>query len=276
MTHSPLKATLLAGLAASLLGLATLCRAAEVSVFAAASLSDVFRELSPQFTAASGHTLRFNFGASGLLARQIKEGAPADAIFSADELRVDQLEKAGLLRAGTRHTFLANTLVVIVNASSKTPGAPQVSLPPQMPSPGSSAALLAALADLEKPGVRHLAIGDPASVPAGTYAKEYLVKLGLWDSLGKKVVPLESVRSVLAAVEAGNAEAGFVYRTDALISKKVRVAVEIPQDQGPRIHYPGAVLKNAPQPEAAETFLAWLQGPVAQAAFAKYGFIVVR
>jgi molybdate transport system substrate-binding protein len=136
--------------------------------------------------------------------------------------------------------------------------------------------LRAVLAELGKPGIRHLAIGDPASVPAGTYAKEYLVKLGLWDTLGKKLVPLESVRSVLAAVEAGNAEAGFVYRTDALVSRKVRVAVEIPQDQGPRIHYPGAVLNNAPQPEAAEAFLTWLQGPVAQAAFTKYGFIVVK
>ncbi len=271
---------LASALAALLLSLATLGHAAEINVFAAASLSDVLRELSPQFTAASGHTLRFNFGGSGLLARQLKEGAPADAFLSADELRVDQLEKAGLLRPGTRHTFLANTLVVIVEVSRKAPVARQASerseSSPSLKPPAAVQAPLSSLADLGKPGVRRVAIGDPASVPAGTYAKEFLMKQGLWKALSPKVVPLDSVRSVLAAVEAGNAEAGFVYRTDALISKKVRVAVEIPQGQGPKINYPGAVLKNAPQPEAAEAFLTWLKGPVAQAAFTQHGFIVVK
>ena len=231
-------------------------RAAEINVFAAASLSDVFTELAPQFTAATGHTLRFNFGASGALARQIKEGAPADAIFSADELRVDQLEKAGLLRPGTRRTLLANSLVVVVGIEGAAP--------------------VSTLPDLAKPGVRRIAIGEPATVPVGTYTKEHLQKTKLWPQVIDKCVPLDNVRAVLAAVESGNADAGFVYKTDALISKKVRIAMEIPREAGPSITYPGAVLKDARQPAAASAFLDWLAGPAAQAAFAKYGFAPVR
>ena len=231
---------------------AATARAAEITVFAAASLSDVFTELAPQFTAATGHTLRFNFGASGALARQIKEGAPADAIFSADELRVDQLEKAGLLLAGTRRTLLANSLVVVVGIEGAAP--------------------VSTLDDLAKPRVRRIAIGEPATVPVGTYTKEHLQKTNLWSRVIDKCVPLDNVRAVLAAVESGNADAGFVYKTDALISKKVRIAIEIPREAGPSITYPGAVLKDARQPAAASAFLDWLAEPAAQATFAKYGF----
>ena len=231
---------------------AATARAAEINVFAAASLSDVFTELAPQFTAATSHTLRFNFGASGALARQIKEGAPADAIFSADELRVDQLEKAGLLLAGTRRTLLANSLVVVVGIEGAAP--------------------VSTLDDLAKPRVRRIAIGEPATVPVGTYTKEHLQKTKLWSQVIDKCVPLDNVRAVLAAVESGNADAGFVYKTDALISKKVRIAIEIPREAGPSITYPGAVLKDARQPAAATAFLDWLAGPAAQATFAKYGF----
>jgi molybdate transport system substrate-binding protein len=132
--------------------LAVAASAAELTVFAAASLSDALKEIAPAYTKATGDTLRFNFGASGTLARQIKEGAPADLIVSADELRVDQLEKAGLLLPETRRTILANQLVVIVAAEN---GAP-----------------VATVADLTKPGVRRIAIGEPATVPVGTYTKE--------------------------------------------------------------------------------------------------------
>jgi molybdate transport system substrate-binding protein len=227
--------------------------AAELNVFAAASLSDSLKELAPRFQAATGHTLRFNFGASGALARQIKEGAPADVILSADELRVDQLEKAGLLLPGTRQTILANTLVVVVAAEE---GAP-----------------VKALTDLAKADVRRLAIGEPATVPVGTYTKEHLQQLGLWEALLVKMVPLDNVRAVLAAVESGNADAGFVYRTDALISKKVRIVVEVPRAAGPKITYPVAVLKDTKQPDAARTFACYLAGVDAQKVFAKFGFL---
>jgi len=227
--------------------------AAEITVYAAASLSDAFKEIAPLYTKATGDTLRFNFGASGALARQIKEGAPADVIFSADELRVDQLEKAGLLLPGTRRTILANTLVVVVAAEG-----------------GAS---VKTLADLAKAEVRRIAIGEPATVPVGTYTKEYLQKTGDWKKLIDKMVPLDTVRSALAAVESGNAEAGFVYKTDALISKKVKIAIEVPLAEGPKITYPVAVLKDAKQPEAAKALVEFLAGADVQKVFGKYGFL---
>ncbi len=240
-------------LVATTLLLASVVFAAEVTVFAAASLSDSLKEVAPLYTKATGDTLRFNFGASGALARQIQAGAPADVILSADELRVDQLEKAGLIAAGTRRTILANLLVVVVAADA---GAP-----------------VAALEDLGRPGVKRIAIGEPATVPVGTYTKEHLQKLVLWAQVSDKCVPLDNVRAVLAAVEAGNADAGFVYKTDALISKKVRIAVTVPLGEGPKITYPAAALRDAKQPEAAAKFVAFLASPETQAVFAKYGFL---
>jgi molybdate transport system substrate-binding protein len=227
--------------------------AAEVTVFAAASLSDAFKEIAPLYTKATGHTLRFNFGASGALARQIKEGAPADVIFSADELRVDQLEKAGLLLPGSRRTLLANTLVIVVAVD----GGAQVKT----------------LGDLARAEVKRIAIGEPATVPVGTYTKEYLQKTGDWKKLIDKLVPLDTVRAALAAVESGNAEAGFVYKTDALISKKVKIAIEVPLAEGPKITYPVAVLKDAKQAAAATALAEFLAGADAQKVFAKFGFL---
>ena len=240
----------IAGLAAFLAASAS---ATGLTVFAAASLSDSLKEIAPVYAKATGDTVRFNFGASGTLARQIKEGAPADVFVSADELRVDQLEKAGLLLPGTRHTILANQLVVIVAAEN---GAP-----------------ITTLAGLTKPDVRRIAIGEPATVPVGTYTKELLEKLGLWTPVNGKSVPLDNVRAVLAAVEAGNADAGFVYRTDALISKKVRVAVLVPLAERPKITCPVAVLRDTKAPEAAKEFAAFLAGPEPQKVFARFGFL---
>ena len=230
-----------------------LATGAEVTVYAAASLTDAFKEIAPLYAKASGDTLRFNFGASGALVRQIKEGAPADVIFSADELRVDQLDKAGLLLPGTRRTLLANTLVVVVAADAGVP--------------------VRTLDDLAKADVRRIAIGEPATVPVGTYTKEYLQKTGDWHKLVDKMIPLDTVRSALSAVESGNADAGFVYKTDALISKKVKIVIEVPLTEGPKITYPAAVLKDAKQPEAAKALVDFLAGADAQKVFAKFGFL---
>lgn len=239
-------------LSLTLLLAASFASAAEITVFAAASLSDAFKEIAPLYAKASGDKLRFNFGASGALTRQIREGAPADVIFSADELRVDQLENGGLLLAGTRRTLLANSLVLVVSTDNVS---------------------VVTFADLAKPAVHRVVFGDPATVPVGTYSKEYLGKLGLWEPLQPKTVFVDNVRAVLAAVEAGNADAGIVYKTDALISKKVKVAVEVPPSEGPSITYPVAVIKESKSPEAATKLVTWLAGPEAQAVFAKYGFL---
>jgi molybdate transport system substrate-binding protein len=113
-------------------------------------------------------------------------------------------------------------------------------------------------------------------VPAGIYAREYLQKLGLWDALKEKVVPTETVRSALAAVESGNVEAGFVYKTDSLISKKVKIAVEISAAEGPKISYPIAVVKSSKEPERAKKLAEYLAGPAARQVFEKFGFIIAK
>ncbi len=232
---------------------ATKTNAAEITVFAAASLTNALRELAATYETSSGDTVRFNFGSSGALARQIKEGAPADAFLSADQLRADQLEQAGLLLDGTRRTLLANTLVLVVNKDDPT--------------------AVKGFDDLTGKAVRRLAIGEPKTVPAGTYAKQWLQDKKLWSGVIDKCVPLDNVRSVLAAVETGNADAGLVYKTDALISKKVIVVAEVPLSDGLDITYPVAVVKDARQPTAAKTFLDYLGTAGAMEVFTRYGFL---
>lgn len=227
--------------------------AAELTVFAAASVSDALNEIAPLYAKARGHIVRFNYGASGTLARQITEGAPVDVFLSADDQRMNQLADAGLLLTDTRRVLLANQLVVVISSDF--------------------AGSIVNLSDLAQSGIRRLAVGEPATVPAGSYAKQHLEAVGLWRQLLDKVVPLQNVRTVLAAVEAGNADAGIVYKTDALISKKVRIAVEVPLAEGPKIIYPVSVLKDSHNPGPARELVAFLAGVEAQAVFARFGFL---
>jgi molybdate transport system substrate-binding protein len=227
--------------------------AGDVSVFAAASLSDALQELAAHYQKATGDTVSLNLAASSTLARQIKAGAPADLFFSADEAKMDDLAKAGLIDSSTRQSLLGNSLVIVV--------------------PADSSLALKSAHDLAGPGVKRLALAEPQTVPAGIYAREYLQKAGLWDSVSGKVVAMENVRGALAAVESGNAEAGIVYKTDALISKKVKVAWEIPVAEGPRISYPVALVKGGKNSAGAARFVAWLTSAEGKAVFAKYGFL---
>jgi molybdate transport system substrate-binding protein len=234
----------------------TLLRAAEINVYAAASLSDAMRQIGADYEKSSGDKIVFNFGASSFLARQISEGAPADIFFSADEAKMDDLQKKGLILSETRKSRLSNQLV-IVTASD---GGVAVQSP----------------ADLAGPAVKRVALADPKAVPAGIYAKEYLQKLKLWESVEPKVVPTENVRAALAAVESGNVEAGIVYKTDAAISKKVRIAYEVPVGEGPKISYPMAIIKDSHQPQAAAQFLKYLDSDAAGKVFETNGFIVLK
>jgi molybdate transport system substrate-binding protein len=227
-------------------------RAADVHVLAAVSLTDALKEMAPAYEKATGDKLVFNLGGSNMLARLIREGAPADVFLSADEAQMDGLEKAGLLLPGSRRALLSNTLVVVV--------------------PSDGGATIASAQDLLR--LRSLALAEPKSVPAGVYAKQVLEKLGLWEALAPRVIPTENVRACLAAVEAGNADAGFVYGTDALVSKKVRVAWTVPAADAPDISYPVAVLKDAPHAEAAKRFAAYLASVPARTVFVRYGFLV--
>ena len=235
--------------------LAAQLRAAQVTVFAAASLTESLRQIAADYQKVSGDTIVFNFGASGTLSRQIEAGAPADVFFAADEAKADALEKKGLLVRGTRTSWLGNSLVIVTTPDNLTLHAPT---------------------DLTNATVQHLALGDVKIVPAGTYAKAYLEKLAIWSAVEPKVVPCENVRAVLAAVESGNVDAGVVYKTDAAISQKVKVAYEVPIADSPKITYPLALVKDAPQPEAAKKFIAYLATAGATKVFQQFGFIVLE
>lgn len=228
--------------------------AAQVSVFAAASLTDALKQIAADYEETAGDQIIFNFAASGTLSRQIAAGAPADIFFAADEAKADALEKQGLLVSGTRKSLLGNTLVLVTATDAATIHDP---------------------AGLTNAAVQHIALGDVKTVPCGTYAKACLEKLSLWPAVENKVVPCASVRAVLAAVESGNVDAGFVYKTDAAISQKVKVVYEVPAADAPKISYPLALLKDSPQPEAAGRFIAYLNSDAAAAVFKKFGFIVL-
>ncbi len=226
----------------------------EVLVSAAASLTDVLKEIASSYRAKAKHTVKFNFGPSNGLARQIEEGAPADLFFSADLPQMDALDKNGRLEPGTRKNLLSNQLVMIVPADSKL----AVSSPK----------------DLLKADVKKIALAEPSSVPVGVYSSKYLADEGLWDQVKSKIVPVQDVRATLASVESGNVEAGFVYKTDAAISKKVKIVYEVPIEKGPKITYPVAIVKESKRKEAAREFLNYIQSPLAKEYFKKYGFVV--
>jgi len=227
----------------------------EILVSAAASLTDVLKEISNGYQAKSKHTVKFNFGPSNGLARQIEEGAPADIFLSADLPQMDSLDKKGLLEPGTRKNLLSNQLVIIVLADSKL----AISSPK----------------DLLKADIKKIAVAEPSSVPVGVYTSKYLADEGLWDRVKPKVVPVQDVRATLAAVESGNVEAGFVYETDAAVSKKVKIIYEVPIDKGPKITYPVAIVKESKRKDAARDFLNHASSPAAKETFKKYGFVVL-
>lgn len=251
-----MKRILSAALLSAALFIALAIRGAEIMVFAAASLTDSLQQIGADYHRETGNNVLFNFAASSTLARQIEAGAPADIFFSADEAQMQNLEKQGLILSDTRRNRLGNSLVIVVTSDS--------SLTIHSP------------AELAEEKINRIALADPQAVPAGVYSKECLQKLNLWEKVAPKVVPMENVRGALAAVESGNVDAGMVYKTDAAISKKVKVVYEIPREDGPRITYPLAVLKDSKQPKAATAFLNYLEGEDAAKVFEHYGFVVLK
>ena len=230
--------------------------ASDLHVFAASSLTDAMKEIVARFEKESGRHATLNFGGSSLLARQIEEGAPADVFVAADEAKMDQLQKSNLIDEASRKDLLGNSLVIVTAVdSSLTITSPK---------------------DLLRPEFRKIALADPQVVPAGIYAREFLARAHLAEPLRGRVVPTDNVRAALAAVEAGNADAAFVYKTDAAISKRVRVIYDVPEKDAPEIRYPVAILRETKERAAAEQFVRYLQSPAATAVFVRYGFVVPR
>ena len=227
--------------------------AADLTISAATSLTQAFKELAPLFEAQYPDTkVLLNFGASGALLQQIAKGAPVDVFASADQASMDEAQAQLLVQPAQRRNFVSNALVVIVPAgSSKAPKT---------------------LQDLATPAFARVAIGLPASVPAGRYAKALLDKAGLWASVEPKMIGAQNVRQALDYVARGEVDAGFVYATDAAaMPGKVTVAVTVPTAEVP-VRYPVAPVATGPNRDAAHRFIAFLFTPSAQVVLAKHGF----
>jgi molybdate transport system substrate-binding protein len=226
-----------------------------VTVFAAASLTDSLKLVADAYKARTGTSVTLSFGASSTLARQIEQGAQADIFFSADTDWMEYLQKKGLIADGTRKDLLGNRLVLVAGLDAKP-----------MPKIAPHFDLAAALGD------RRLALADPASVPAGKYAKAALTALGVWDGVASKVANAENVRVALEYVARGEAPYGIVYATDAKAAPAVHVAGIFPEDSHPPIVYPAALTKTASP--GAKAFLDFLGSMQARAIFEKAGFTV--
>lgn len=213
----------------------------DLLIAAAASLSQLAPQLTRAFHDAQGVDIRFNFAGSNTLARQIIEGARVDVFISADAAQMDVVEQAGRLAEASRFDLLGNQLTLV--------GAP-----------GTSTATVGPH-DLAAVGIRRIAMGDPQAVPVGVYGKDWLLRIGVWDAVAPKVIPLPSSPAVLAAIREGRADAGIVYVTDTAAGGYV-----VPVDEGPRIVYPAAAIAGARQLEA-RGFLDFLKGRVARAIF---------
>jgi molybdate transport system substrate-binding protein len=232
-------------------------RAQEVTVFAAASLTDAMKDISAKWAAAGHKPLVMSFGSSSTLARQIEQGAPANVFASADEKWMDYLAQKNLIVADTRKDLLGNDLVLVVAADK-----------PMHVTINKSFDLMALLGANGR-----LATGDPAHVPAGIYAEQSLKKLGMWDNVSPRLARTEDVRAALLLVERGEAPAGIVYATDAAVSKAVMIAGTFPADSHDPVSYPFAVTKSGDTPEA-RALLQFLTSPPAREVFAQRGFKV--
>ncbi|XAH22668.1 molybdate ABC transporter substrate-binding protein [Xylophilus sp. GW821-FHT01B05] len=226
--------------------------AQQLTVSAAASLTDAFKELAPKFEASKpGTTLRFNFAASGTLLQQVSQGAPVDVFASADQETMDRGVQQKLIDTDSRRNFVTNSLVLIEPAQGGTG--------------------VKSLQDLAGPSIKRIAVGKTATVPVGRYTKQVLDGAKLWEPLEPKFVQADSVRQVLDYVSRGEAEAGFVYRTDAAIAgDKVKIVLT-PSGHTP-VSYPVAVVADSKQKALGQDFITFLTSDASQQVLARYGF----
>ena len=241
-----------AGVAVVLMALGVAASAADITVSAAASLTNAFKEIGTAYEQQhAGDKVQFNFAASDPLVQQISKGAPVDVLASADQDAMDKADGLKLLAAGSRKNFATNSLVLIVPAA----GTHAIKTP----------------ADLQQAAVTRVTTGNPASVPVGRYTKAALEQAKLWPALESKMIYGTSVRQSLDYVSRGEVDAGFVYATDAaLIKDKVKVVATVPTETP--VSYPIAVIAAGPQAAAGARFVEFVLAPAGQAILAKYGF----
>lgn len=228
-----------------------------ITVAAAASLTDVTRAIAQQYKKTEPNvTLTFTYGSSGALQTQIEQGAPVDIFMSAAAKQMDALQKENLIDTSTRKNLLENKVVLIMPQNSKLG--------------------IKSFADLAGSKVKKIAIGDPASVPAGQYAQQVFTSLKITGQVKPKLNLGTDVRQVLTWVESGNVDCGIVYSTDAKTSKTVTVVCEAPAGSCSKVVYPVAVLKNSKQADAAGKFLQFMQSSEASSVFESYGFTIAK
>lgn len=231
--------------------------AVELNVSAAVSMKDALEEIQKSFEAKHSNVkIIYNLGSSGSLQKQIEQGAPADIFISAAPKQMNELADKNLVNKDTRKNLVENKLVVVI--------------------PKDSTAVITKYEDLANDAVHKISVGETATVPAGQYAQEVLKKLAIWDKVQDKLILGKDVRTVLTYVETGNVDAGIVYKTDAAVSNKVKVAATAPEGSHKPIVYPAAILSGTKQQKTAEEFLAYLSTPESKAILEKYGFTMSK
>lgn len=226
--------------------------AEEIVVSAASSLTDAFKDVVVAYEERQPLAkVRLNLGASGMLVRQIEQGAPVDVLASADTESMDQAERLGLLRPETRRNFAANALVLAQKRTEPDP--------------------IAGIGQLVESRIARIALGQPALVPAGRYARQALVRANLWEPLQARFIYTQNVRQALDYLVRGEVDAAFIYATDLHVRPDdVIVAFEVAGTGD--IHYPVALTASSDQPEAAQRFVEFLSGDEAQAILRRHGF----
>ncbi len=227
----------------------------EVTVLAAASLTDALDEIIAEFEKDSDCTITASYAGSGDLVQQIEGGAPCDIFISASKANMDQLEEKDYIDSETRQDLLTNTLTLITTIEKKDD---------------------ITMDSLTSDAAGTIAIGEPETVPAGKYATQVFDNMGITDQISGKIVYAKDVRAVLNYVETGDADCGFVYRTDALLldSSKGAIIGDVDESLHDPIVYPAAILKDAPESEHAAEFYEFIQTDFAKEVFEKYGFTV--
>lgn len=223
----------------------------ELTISAAASLKEAMADIQTEYNASHPNvTLTFNFGASGSLQKQIEQGAPCDLFISAGQSQMKALNDEGLLASETDKNLVKNQLVLV----------------------GSKDTTLTSIDDITTDKVKHIAVGEPSSVPAGKYADEVLTNLNIKDEISEKLTFAKDVKEVLAWTVSGNAEAGFVYKSDALSSDNAKIIETVSEDLHSPITYPVSVIKDSKNLDAAKEFEDFLFSDKCKAIFEKYGY----
>lgn len=226
-------------------------KSVELNISAAASLKEAMAELEEEYKRLNENvTLVVNFGGSGSLQQQIEQGAPCDLFISAGKKQMDALQEKGLILDETNKNLVLNDLVLVAPKDSE----------------------ITSIEDLKSDKVKHIAVGEASSVPAGKYADEVLTNLNIKDSVNDKLVFAKDVKEVLAWTASGNTEAGFVYYSDALTNDSIKIIETTKEDSHSPIVYPVAVIKDSKKIEEAKKFEEFLLSDKGQDILSKYGY----